>query len=115
MNPQTLTTTANQPTRQHRSTAAVVIGVILVILSLVGLWIGVSLTQPSGFINFSNVGHFFVALSILIGGGGIWLVAIGSRPTESATPGRSPISNALPPDRCAAPHVGAAPQPADVG
>jgi hypothetical protein len=114
MNPHTPTTIANQSVYHRRSTTAVVIGVILVVASLFGLWIGISLTQPpNGFIDFSGTGHFFVVLSILVGGGGIWLVAIGSRPGDRATPDPSRTSSAAPPERYTDTEVGAAAQPAE--
>jgi hypothetical protein len=64
-----------------------VIGVILVVVSLFGLWIGISLTQPNkqNIIDLSGPGHFFVALSILVGIAGGCLIASGSRPADVST------------------------------
>jgi hypothetical protein len=97
--PQTPNTSQSQPTYQRRNTAAIVIGVILVAVSLFGLLVGISLTQPNDFIDFSGMGHFFVALSLLVGCGGGWLIASGSRPADSATPRPPLVSDALPPER----------------
>jgi hypothetical protein len=61
--------------------------VILIVLAVVGLVLGIDLTSASGFMasGFSGLGHFFVALSILMIASGVALVRYGTRPASPTT------------------------------
>jgi hypothetical protein len=75
------------PPTGYRSTAAAIGGVILIVLGMIGLLLGIDLTGASGFMasGFSGLGHFFVALSILMIASGVALVRYGTRPARPTT------------------------------
>jgi hypothetical protein len=74
----------------YRSTAAAIGGVILIVLAVVGLVLGIDLTSASGFMasGFSGLGHFLVALSLLIIASGVALARYGTRPASPTTTNR---------------------------
>jgi len=105
--------TENEPLAKHRSAAAAVLGAILVVFSLPGLFIGIALTQPpGGFVDFSTAGHVLVAVAILVGATGVWLVASGMATPTGATPAPSPASDVVRSDGSTSLRVGADSNPA---